>query len=115
MLQHFTCFLTVFLIELNIIDTLYRMLRDKDPFVVLNAASALNEMLAGEGGMVVNRNIAHYLLNRFDSFINMSPYICNMLLFRFHEFSEWGQCLLLEILLRYTPENDEELFDVMVR
>ena len=42
------------------------MLRDKDPFVVLNAASSLNEMLAGEGGMVVNRNIAHYLLNRFD-------------------------------------------------
>ena len=64
---------TVFLAELNIIDTLYRMLRDKDPFVVLNAASALNEMLAGEGGMVVNRNIAHYLLNRFDSFISMSP------------------------------------------
>lgn len=56
----------VFHIELNIIDTLYRMLRDKDPYVVLNAASALNEMLAGEGGMVVNRNIAHYLLNRFD-------------------------------------------------
>ena len=42
------------------------MLRDKDPFVVLNAASALNEMLAEEGDMVVNRNIAHYLLNRFD-------------------------------------------------
>ena len=61
---------TVFLVELNIIDTLYRMLRDKDPFVVLNSASSLNEMLAGEGGMVVNRNIAHYLLNRFDSFIN---------------------------------------------
>lgn len=44
------------------------MLRDKDPYVVLNAASALNEMLASEGGMVVNRNIAHYLLNRFDDF-----------------------------------------------
>ena len=42
------------------------MLRDKDPYVVLNSASALNEMLAGEGGMVVNRNIAHYLLSRFD-------------------------------------------------
>ena len=33
---------------------------------------------------------------------------------RFHEFSEWGQCLLLEILLRYMPENDEEMFDIMV-
>ena len=33
---------------------------------------------------------------------------------RFHEFLEWGQCLLLEILLRYSPENDEEMFDIMV-
>ena len=45
------------------------MLRDKDPYVVLNATSALNEMLASEGGMVVNRNIAHYLLSRFDHFV----------------------------------------------
>ena len=51
---------------MNIIDTLYRMLRDKDPYVVLNSASTLNEMLASEGGMVVNRNIAHYLLSRYD-------------------------------------------------
>jgi len=49
------------------VDLLYRMLRDKDPFVVLNATHALNEILASEGGMVVNRNIAHYLLSRFGS------------------------------------------------
>ena len=61
----------VFLVELNIVDTLYRMLRDKDPYVVLNSASALNEMLAGEGGMVVNRNIAHYLLSRFDHLVTI--------------------------------------------
>ncbi|XP_065890599.1 AP-4 complex subunit beta-1-like [Dysidea avara] len=84
-----------FISELNMVDLLYRMLRDKDPFVVLNATHALNEILASEGGMVVNRNIAHYLLSRF------------------HEFSEWGQCTLLEILLRYEPENEEELFDIL--
>ena len=61
----------VFLVELNIVDTLYRMLRDKDPYVVLNSASALNEILAGEGGMVVNRNIAHYLLSRFDHLVTI--------------------------------------------
>ena len=47
------------------------MLRDKDPYVVLNSASALNEILAGEGGMVVNRNIAHYLLSRFDHLVTI--------------------------------------------
>ena len=60
--------LIVFITELNIIDTLYRMLRDKNPFVVLNAARSLNEMHAGEGGMVVNRNIAH---------TGLTAYICS--------------------------------------
>ncbi len=46
-------------------DVLYQLLRDKDPQVVSNAISSLNEMLAGEGGMVVNTKITHYLLNRY--------------------------------------------------
>ena len=54
------------------VDLLYRMLRDKDPFVVLNATHALNEILASEGGMVINRNIAHYLLSRFGSICHVS-------------------------------------------
>ena len=45
-------------------DVLYQMLRDRDPQVVTNCIAALSEILAGEGGMVVNTKIAHYLLNR---------------------------------------------------
>ena len=45
-------------------DVLYQLLRDKDPQVVSNSISALNEVLASEGGMVVNTKITHYLLNR---------------------------------------------------
>ena len=41
------------------------MLRDKDPQVVSNCISVLNEVLAKEGGMVLNAKIAHYLLNRY--------------------------------------------------
>ncbi len=51
-------------LEQNYVDILYQLLRDKDAQVVSNAISALNEMLAAEGGMVTNTKIAHYLLNR---------------------------------------------------
>ena len=51
-------------VELNLVDVLYQMLKDKDAQVVTNCISALNEILASEGGMVVNTKIAHYLLNR---------------------------------------------------
>ena len=53
-----------FVAELNLVDVLYQMLRDRDPQVVANCVCALNEILAGEGGMVVNTKITHYLLNR---------------------------------------------------
>ena len=53
-----------FLAELNLVDVLYQMLRDKDPQVVSNCISVLNEVLANEGGIVLNSKIAHYLLNR---------------------------------------------------
>jgi vesicle coat complex subunit len=56
--------LTISPTELNLVDVLYQMLRDRDPQVVSNCVSALSEVLASEGGMVVNSKIAHYLLNR---------------------------------------------------
>ena len=52
------------LLEMNFVDILYQMLRDRDPQVVSNCIAALSEILASEGGMVVNTKIAHYLLNR---------------------------------------------------
>ena len=49
-------------IEVNFVDILY----DRDPQVVSNCISALSEILANEGGVVVSTKIAHYLLNRYD-------------------------------------------------
>lgn len=52
--------------DLNFVDILYQMLRDKDPQVISNCISALDEVLAGEGGMVVTKKITHYLINRYE-------------------------------------------------
>ena len=33
---------------------------------------------------------------------------------RLRDFSEWGQCQILELLMRYSPSNEEEVFDILV-
>jgi AP-4 complex subunit beta-1 len=47
--------------------------------------------------MPINQQIVMHLLNRL------------------HEFNEWGQCSVLDLVARYTPTNDKEMFDIMVR
>ena len=34
---------------------------------------------------------------------------------RLRDFSEWGQCQVLELLVRYTPSQNEEVYDMLVR
>ncbi len=60
-------------------DILYQMLRDNDAQVVSNCIAALSEILAREGGMVVNKKIAHYLLNRSYSLLCTCHFISNLL------------------------------------
>lgn len=47
-----------------LVNELYSLLRDQDPIVVVNCLRALEEILAHEGGVVINKPIAHHLLNR---------------------------------------------------
>ena len=35
-------------------------------------------------------------------------------IYRLRDFSEWGQCQILDLLARYSPSNDEEVFDILV-
>ncbi|XP_067674386.1 AP-4 complex subunit beta-1-like [Haliotis asinina] len=79
----------------HIIDQLYSMIRDPDPLVVVNCISALEEILHDEGGIVLNRNIAHYLLNRVK------------------DFPTWSQVNIFMALKKYTPSSDDEVFDIM--
>ncbi len=55
--------------------------------MVANSISSLNEILAEEGGLAINKAIIHHLLNRIK------------------EFSEWGQCLVLDLVAKYKPDN----------
>ena len=79
----------------DLVDTLYKMLRDRDPQVVANCICALDEILKAEGGMVINKQIIHHLLNRMK------------------EFNEWSQCIVLDKVARYKPAQQQEIFDIM--
>ncbi|KAE8623156.1 hypothetical protein XENTR_v10005520 [Xenopus tropicalis] len=78
-----------------VVNELYSLLRDPDPIVVVNCLRALEEILKGEGGVVINKPIAHHLLNRMA------------------ELDQWGQSEVLGFLLRYNPKTEDELFDIL--
>lgn len=81
--------------ESDMIDTLYNMIRDRDPQVVSNCLVALNEIMADEGGIAINQQIVMHLLSRIS------------------DFNEWGQCNILQIVARYKPSGPEEVFNIM--
>jgi len=76
-------------------NQLYTMLQDVDALVVTNAIYALHEMKLTSGGIEITPTLIFALLNRIG------------------EFSEWGLNLLLELVARYEPRNDEEMFGIM--
>ncbi|CBZ50888.1 putative beta-adaptin-like protein [Neospora caninum Liverpool] len=68
---------------------------DDDPQVAINAVCALNEVDAETGGLQVTKKIATHFLNRIK------------------RFSEWGVCVVLNLVASYQPETEEETFDIM--
>lgn len=52
----------------DLVNTLYNMIKDPAPVVVVNAVCALNEILVDEGGMTVNSTIIEYLLSKLEKF-----------------------------------------------
>ncbi|KAG9485546.1 hypothetical protein GDO78_008558, partial [Eleutherodactylus coqui] len=78
-----------------IVNELYSLLRDPDPIVLVNCLRALEEILRKEGGVVINKPIAHHLLNRIA------------------DLDQWGQSEVLTFLLRYKPRSEEEVFDIL--
>ncbi|CAG8564412.1 1351_t:CDS:10, partial [Gigaspora rosea] len=82
-------------LDTTLIDQLYKTLGDRDSEVVANCVVALNEILHSQGGMTVNKNIAMYLLQRI------------------RDFNEWHQCLILNTLVKYQPNEDDEIYDIM--
>ncbi|KAL2103781.1 hypothetical protein ACEWY4_000649 [Coilia grayii] len=82
-------------IDAAIVNELYGLLRDPDPVVMVNCLRALEEILRHEGGVVINKPIAHHLLNRLK------------------ELDSWAQSEVLTFLLRYKPRSEDELFDIL--
>lgn len=81
--------------QLNIKDKLHSMIRDGDPHVCCNSIVVLNEVLEEEGGLQINKQVIYLLLNRL------------------RDLNEWQQCLVLELVLRYVPADEEEMFNIM--
>lgn len=77
------------------IDTLYEMIGDKEPIVVMNVLFVLNEILKKEGGIALSVKMLNHLLNIF-----------NVL-------SEWGQCIVLELISKFTPKDQQQMFNIM--
>lgn len=76
-------------------DTLYTMLQDVDSNVVTNVIFVLNELQINQGGMEASQSTVMHLLNRIG------------------EFSEWGLNAILELVSRYKPSSEDELFALM--
>ncbi|KAK7283005.1 hypothetical protein RIF29_12193 [Crotalaria pallida] len=81
------------------------LLNDPDTQVVANCLSALQEIwtlesttseeAARERETLLSKPIVYYILNRIK------------------EFSEWAQCLVLELVAKYIPSDNSEIFDIM--
>lgn len=81
--------------EGSIVDKLYGMIRDSDPVVVVNCLAVLDEILKAEGGIVINRTLAHYLFTKLVSF------------------PTWYQIQVLDTLKKYVPATEDEMFDIL--
>jgi len=77
------------------IPQLYSMLQDIDSNVVTNVILVLNEILLSSGGMEITQATVMHLLNRIG------------------EFNEWGLNTLLDIVARYKPTTEDEIFAIM--
>ncbi|ERM98573.1 hypothetical protein AMTRI_Chr05g66380 [Amborella trichopoda] len=79
------------------------MLHDPDAQVVANCLSSLQEILSMEVSEEASKE-RETLLSK--------PIVYN-LLNRIKEFSEWAQCLVLDLVSKYIPSDNNEIFDMM--
>ena len=80
---------------LGLTEKMYGMLRDNDALVAVNALAVLQEVTRDDGGVNVSKQILYFLLNRL------------------REIPEWHQPQILQLVLRYTPASEDEMFDIM--
>ncbi|GMG99055.1 hypothetical protein Nepgr_000895 [Nepenthes gracilis] len=81
------------------------MLNDPDTQVVANCLSALQEIWSSEASTSEEASRERDAL--------LSKPVIYHFLNRIKEFSEWAQCLVLELVAKYIPSDGSEIFDIM--
>lgn len=77
------------------VSKLTSMLQDADADVVTNVLYVLNELKISYGGLEISQATVMHLLSRIG------------------ELSEWGLAVVLDIVSRYSPANEDETFAIM--
>lgn len=89
-------YLSPAIVEANhYIDQIEIMLQDADANVVTNALYVLHELRLQKGGLIARQDLVFSLLNRIG------------------EFSEWGLNTVLDLVSRYRPTSEDEVFSIM--
>ena len=66
---------------------------DTEPDVIINCVHVLKDIKGRD--FYPTKQVVYALLNRLKNF------------------NEWAQCFVLELILKYTPESEDEVFDIM--
>ncbi|KAJ3429320.1 ap-4 complex subunit beta-1 [Anaeramoeba flamelloides] len=74
---------------------LYKMVLDQDPQVLVNAVLAINTLFQKFGGIVLNSEIVSHFLKRLSSL------------------SKWGMGIILGLIAKYAPQNEEESLSIL--
>ncbi|KAF9936662.1 AP-4 complex subunit beta-1 [Mortierella alpina] len=85
----------MFVLESEIVDRLYGLIRDRDTQVIVSAILALERILVDEGGIVINQALAAHLIQRY---------------------KDWTPAqlqIVLNVLCRYKPQTDDEIYEIM--
>lgn len=81
------------------------MLNDSDTQVVANCLTALQEIWSAEASTSEEASREREAL--------LSKPVVYHFLNRIREFSEWAQCLVLDLAAKYVPSDNNEIFDIM--
>lgn len=82
-------------LDSELLDQLYGLIRDNDPLVTVNCLTTLDMILAGEGGVVINKNISGHLLKRLATF------------------TDWGLITIFKLLCKFRPKTDDLILEYM--
>ncbi|KYQ90268.1 adaptor-related protein complex 4 [Tieghemostelium lacteum] len=76
----------------EVLPIVFGMIMDQDALTIINAISALNEI---QPDWPVSHQVVQHLLAKFK------------------EFNEWGQCMTIETITKYTPSTEDEIIDIL--